>query len=70
MGFRKWIFDQNLCAKVELLIQKKVNFDEIPYDNSNAIIPWFMDMLKNSDYDEKHKIIEALKNPDQTKLLS
>jgi len=47
-----------------------VNFDEIPYDNSNAIIPWFMDMLKNSDYDEKHKIIEALKNPDQTKLLS
>ena len=47
-----------------------MNFDEISYDNSNAIIPWFMDMLKNSDYDEKHEIIEALKNLNQTKLLS
>jgi len=64
-------FQDELAGTIlKLLIQKKVNFDEIPYDNSNAIIPWFMDMLKNSGYDEKHKIIEALKNPDQTKLLS
>ncbi|MFK5938597.1 MAG: hypothetical protein QM497_09415 [Sulfurimonas sp.] len=63
-------FQDELAGTIlKLLIQKKVNFDEIPYDNSNAIIPWFMDMLKNSNYDEKHEIIEALKNPNQTKLL-
>ena len=54
----------------KLLIQKKVDFKGIPYDNSNAIIPWFMDMLKNPDNDEKHEIIEILKNPNQTKQLS
>jgi len=64
-------FQDELAGTIlKLLIQKKVNFEGIPYDNSNAIIPWFMDMLKNSDNDEKHEIIEILKNPNQTKLLS
>jgi len=63
-------FQDELAETIlKLLIQKRVNFEEIPYDNSNAITPWFIDMLKNSKDDEKHKIIKALKNPNDTKLL-
>ena len=63
-------FQDELAGTIlKLLIQKRVNFEGIPYDNSDAIIPWFMDMLKNSKDDEKHKIIKALKNPNDTKFL-
>lgn len=63
-------FQDELAGTIlKLLIQKKVNFDKIPYGNSDTIIPWFMDMLNNSDDDEKHEIIETLKNPNKIKLL-
>ncbi|SFV50790.1 hypothetical protein MNB_SM-5-1200 [hydrothermal vent metagenome] len=47
-----------------------MDFEEIPYSETNAIIPWFINMIEHSSEDEKKQLIKFLKYPEKTPLLT
>ena len=57
-------FTDELAGKVlRLLVQKKITFDNIPLDNQESLLAWFIDYIDNSDSIERENIIKSLKDP-------
>jgi len=58
-------FTDELAGKVlKLLVQKRVEFNNIPFDNQESLLTWFIDYLDNSSSIERENIIKSLKDPE------